>query len=455
LIAAFTRNPAVTQTANVNAENWKAEANQRIEQHRKTEVTLTVTQNSKPIKNAEIKLTMLNHEFKFGSDILLWGRTRSEEDNAKHNRLFADVFNAASIVTYWVGVEKEKGKPDFEYTRKVTDWCKQNNIFMLGTPLFYCHHDPIWAKAVSPDELWQRQLQFSETLPKHFKNQIDAWVVANEFAQNNYNADVYKRWAPITNRNINRLGEIQSIKANFEAARKGNPNAVLLINDDKHGQGYEDLLNRLKDENSKPVFDAIGIQSHMRNRIWDDKTIMNVCEQFAKFGVPIYFTETSIMIGEEGERQADEAERFYTMLFSHPAVDGIFWWDFADPKGLWYEGGGSRNYNPRVEGLPPFHDPKQIIMASWEDEPSGLIRGDMTPKPIYERLKKLIKRDWTTNTTLQTDANGNAKIRVFRGTYSVEITLPDGTKTVREFHTQKEKNHWQTECSTSVLSIKK
>jgi hypothetical protein len=39
------------------------------------------------------------------------------------------------------------------------------------------------------------------------------------------------------------------------------------------------------------------------------------------------------MLGEEGKRQADEAERFYTMLFSYPAVEGIFWWDFADPKG--------------------------------------------------------------------------------------------------------------------------
>jgi hypothetical protein len=43
------------------ADDWKSEANQRIEQHRKTDVILTVTQNGKPVKNAGIKLTMLNH----------------------------------------------------------------------------------------------------------------------------------------------------------------------------------------------------------------------------------------------------------------------------------------------------------------------------------------------------------------------------------------------------------
>jgi GH35 family endo-1,4-beta-xylanase len=117
---------------------------------------------------------------------LLWGHARSAEDNAKQNQLFADVFNAVSIVTYWVSIEKENGKPDWEYTRKVADWGKQNNIFMLGTPLFYCHHDPIRAKDVSQDEIWQRQLQFSETLPKHFENQIDAWVIANEFSEGSY-----------------------------------------------------------------------------------------------------------------------------------------------------------------------------------------------------------------------------------------------------------------------------
>ena len=54
------------------------------------------------------------------------------------------------------------------------------------------------------------------------------------------------------------------------------------------------------------------------------------------------FCRTSLAVGaggrerrqtttEQGERwHADEVERFYTMLFSHPAVTAITWWDFAD-----------------------------------------------------------------------------------------------------------------------------
>ena len=71
-----------------------------------------------------------------------------------------------------------------------------------------------------------------------------------------------------------------------------------------------------------------------------------MCQQFARFGVPLHFTETTILSGArkwdkppggpwpstpEGEAyQARETARFYTMLFSHPAVQAITWWDFTD-----------------------------------------------------------------------------------------------------------------------------
>ena len=62
----------------------------------------------------------------------------------------------------------------------------------------------------------------------------------------------------------------------------------------------------------------------------------------------------------EGEAyQAQEAARIYTLLFSHPAVEAITWWDFSDRQ-------------------------------AWQHAPAGLLRSDMTPKPAYDELKKLL-----------------------------------------------------------------
>jgi hypothetical protein len=100
-------------------------------------------------------------------------------------------------------------------------------------------------------------------------------------------------------------------------------------------------------------------------------------------------------VGEQAQKEA--VERFYTLLFSHPAVEAISWWDLSDKD-------------------------------SWNNAPSGLLRINMTPKPAYTALKKLIKEDWATNETLHTDASGIATLRAFRGKYRLTVSLPSGGK---------------------------
>jgi hypothetical protein len=197
-------------------------------------------------------------------------------------------------------------------------------------------------------------------------------------------------------------------KTFFAAAREGNPDATMIVNDYVTDSRYVDFLNELT-ENGKPVFDVIGIQSHMHYGIWDNQKIWEVCEQLARFNKPIHFTETTILstvwsgipnntpdpVREQTQKEA--VERFYTLLFSHPAVEAISWWDLSDKD-------------------------------SWNNAPSGLLRINMTPKPAYTALKKLIKEDWATNETLHTDASGIATLRAFRGKYHFMVSLPDGGK---------------------------
>src|SRR5208283_627808 len=149
--------------------------------------------------------------------------------------------------------------------------------------------------------------------------------------------------------------------------------------------------------------------------VWPNGQIWKVCERFARFGVPLHFTETTILSGDrvwdktrgrpwpstsEGEAyQAREVARFYTMLFSHPAVAGITWWDFSD-----------------------FH--------AWKGAPAGLVRTDMSPKPAYEALKRLIKGKWWTRAELKSGPDGTARLRGFLGEYRITVTAGERTATL-------------------------
>jgi hypothetical protein len=151
--------------------------------------------------------------------------------------------------------------------------------------------------------------------------------------------------------------------------------------------------------------------------VWD------VCERFARFGVPLHFTETTIISGrrgweltrkikewpstEEGEAfQAREVERFYTMLFSHPAVEAITWWDFSD-------------------------------RGAWQRAPAGFLRRDLTPKPAYETLKELIKKKWWTTATVVADSDGVARYRGILGQYSITVKAVGREPVVRNVELKK------------------
>ena len=46
-----------------------------------------------------------------------------------------------------------------------------------------------------------------------------------------------------------------------------------------------------------------------------------------------------------------------------------------------------------------------------------MLRADMTPKPVYEQIKRLIHDEWTTRLAGTTDASGQLAFRGFHGGY--------------------------------------
>ncbi len=126
-------------------------------------------------------------------------------------------------------------------------------------------------------------------------------------------------------------------------ARQANPKATLLLNDYYTGPAFERLIEQFVDPCGKPLCDVIGIQSHMYSGVWPTKELRLVCQQFARFGVPLHFTETTIISGDQlatNSRLALDAPRrgpagpgscaTSTHAFTHPAVEAITWWDLSD-----------------------------------------------------------------------------------------------------------------------------
>ena len=57
----------------------------------------------------------------------------------------------------------------------------------------------------------------------------------------------------------------------------------------------------------------------------------------------------------------------------------------------------------------------------------GLLDNELKPKAAYRALDQLINQQWKTQTSVQTDANGQARFRGFYGKYQVKAARGDTT----------------------------
>ena len=60
-----------------------------------------------------------------------------------------------------------------------------------------------------------------------------------------------------------------------------------------------------------------------------------------------------------------------------------------------------------------------------------MLRGDLTPKPVYNVLKKLIHEEWHTQVEEKTNTNGKITFPAFAGDYEIKVSDTSGqTNTV-------------------------
>jgi len=406
-----------------DAEPW-ADPEARIAEHRMGDVTIRVVDGAgAPVAGAKVSVEQTRHAFLFGSNIFKWGLAEREarrgqgtpELQEAYRRRFAELLNFATLPYYWWSYERQQGEPEHKSRERTARWCREQGIRPKGHPLAWNYKEPSWL----PDDvetIHRLQLARIEDCVARFKGLIDTWDVVNEATH--FERGTFVQRAPKLTRTWEQVGRVEFTRQCFQRARTANPDATLLINDYRIDEAYERLIEGLVDDRGERLYDVIGIQSHMHGGTWKDRKIWEVCERFSRFGVPLHFTEMTVLSGEPGWRdarpgqwpttpereawQAQEVARIYTMLFSHPAVEAITWWDFSD-----------------------YH--------AWKNAPAGLLRADMTPKPAYEELMKLIKGKWWTRATLETGADGEASLRGFWGEYRVKLNFQERFSATSDF----------------------
>jgi endo-1,4-beta-xylanase len=400
------------RTAGAAEDDLLQGASQRIEEHRKADAAIVVVDAAgKPLSDVKVTVRQTRHSFLFGCNFFQFGRFRNPQDEDAYRKEFAELFNYATLAFYWPSYEFRRGQPQHEYTEGVAKWCRDHGIAAKGHPLAWNYFEPRWL----PDDLQEvRRLQMERITDcvTRMRGLVDIWDTVNEATH--YERDELKKRAPKLTQLWTDVGRVPFVNECFERARAANEQATLLINDYRVDPAYAQLLTDMTQQAGHRPYDVIGIQSHMHGEVWSNEKIWETCARFASFGVPLHFTELTVLSGAagwelakdgkqwpstpEGEaQQAKDVARIYTMLFSHPAVAAITWWDFAD-----------RN--------------------AWQNAPAGLLGKDLQPKPAYTALQDLIKNQWWTRAELTTDAAGRATVRGFLGDYKVTVQLPAGAE---------------------------
>jgi len=405
-------------------------AEERVKQYRTRQVMVQLfDRDNNPVSDTQVIIKMQRHQFLFGCNLYLFGKLPTPEENQRYLELWKALFNYATVPFYFRQYQPESGKTQEARLKEMVKWCKENQIKIKGHPLIW--HFPAGNPDWLPDEpeqveviLKKRILELVSEFPE-----IEYWDVVNEPTVS---------WVfdtPVANWE-NPQGPVSACKKALEWTRSAGAQAHLIINDYNVKFGYWSFagvlfpkktfklifdpvkhypfsyyrfLSELK--NSGGDFDAVGIQTHTHLvGKWSMNQLWRVCERYARLGLPLQFSEVTVISGKkrwilspvpedwtdwkttpEGEKkQAEYVEKFYTLLFSHPSVEAITWWDLSD-------------YN------------------AWMGAPAGLVRKDLSPKPAYYRLYYLIKEKWWTNFEGKTDREGKIILQGFCGDYLLKI----------------------------------
>ena len=374
----------------------------RIEKVRKGGLTVRVVDAAgRPVPNASVHLAMTRHAFLFGCNFFGLNPADTSPSELAYQKEFTALFNYGTLPFYWSAFELSGGKPDYDRLQGMAQWSVAHGITPKGHPLVWHEAYPDWAPRTPDAAIPLLHARVADLVPR-YKDTIHYWDVLNE-------ANAASSHSPVNGESawITRDGPAPVVETALGWARAARPAGTpetFLYNDYNTGQENVALLTQLQKDGKLP--DAIGLQSHMHGGEFPLPDVWLDCQRFARFGRPIHFTETTVISGPrrdnpnngylpdwnttpEGEaKQAEYVAQFYALLFSHPSVRAITWWDFQRPERLAGRPGGPgpQGHVPQARLHPASGPHPQTVVDRHDREVRRA--GDSDPPRLLRRLRR-------------------------------------------------------------------
>jgi GH35 family endo-1,4-beta-xylanase len=382
---------------------WRKEALARIEKIRKADLqVLVVDKNGKPVPNAQVKVEMKRHAFRWGTAIVPSIEVEPIPDwnREAHNTAFKHVFNLFNHIAvdidlkhpFWVKKsEAEKAK-----VLAGMKMFKDRGMTIHG-------HTMVWPSFTNmpdlaplkddPKKLQAALLEHIREIGQKTAPFTRTWDVVNE---------------PYGNQEITRIvGGTSAMIEWYREARKVLPRGTgLYINEGITPGGggateayYYDVCRELVQKGAP--LDGIGLQSHVGGNPTDIAKVWASMNKFAalKPGMRLGITEFDINFRGDQKLEGDFTRDFTILAFSHPAVEMFAMWGFHDPY-HWL------GYAP-------------------------IFNKDGSLKPSGQAWMDLVHKTWITKAGGKANAAGKYLTRGFLGDYEITVSHGVQTKTLK------------------------
>jgi GH35 family endo-1,4-beta-xylanase len=333
------------------------------------------------VATADLEIVQVRHDFLFGCNLFAYRLWDDDRRNRLYEQRFRQLFNFATIPLYWSAIEKRPGRTDFEAADAAVRWCRQQQILVRGHPLLWDATVPRWVEELAPDAIRAAVQAHIRRTIERYQDTVDFW-------------DVVQQPSPTPH-----IGPAAIEPADvLRWADEAKPRGRLLINGGD-ARAVADVARKIRGAGVR--LDGVGVCAHQHEGLWTLEGVRQALDAAAAAGMPVHLSE--VVIPGSADSEADQAEavrHLYTAAFAHPSVASITWWDLSD-------------------------------RFAWRGAPGGLLRADLSPKPAYEALDRLVNHLWRTTAAGRTDEEGKVAVRAFLGEYRLTARLGRRQATVQ------------------------
>lgn len=378
---------------------WRKEAFARIEKHRKGDFTLTIVdKDGAPVPNADVHAVLKRHAFGFGSAVTAKWLNDPSPEGERYRAIVDECFSRVVFENdlkpfAWEAAKDPDTKGSFrkEWLDKSFAWLAERHFSVRGHYLCWAPFEP-WSEKLkeNPQAIRDKVMSYMHEILPAIGDRVTEWDALN------HPAGWEKGICIDTVTGMDFYTEV------FKEARKLTK-LPLWINEDqvfrpgRQQEEYFTIIEKLLADGVK--IDGIGNQAHFHSSFLPSPAEMLAnSDRFAKLVPALQLTEFDVTTNGDEQLAADFTRDILITTFSHPAYTGMVMWGF-------WEG------------------------AHWKPE-TALWRQDWSEKPAAKVWRDLVCRQWRTDVTVKTDAEGRAKLRGFFGRYEITVKAGDETRMV-------------------------